>query len=65
MSALRELSQLLTQTKVITNFVVLPIAGSALLITLNHYRRWEMWQLYLVLLIIVWTTVNSIVYLLL
>jgi hypothetical protein len=47
---------------VITNFAVLPIAGSALFLTISHYRSWQMWLLYLVLAIIVWTTLNGIAF---
>lgn len=46
----------------ITNFAVLPIAGSALFLTISHYRSWQMWLLYLVLAIIMWTTLNGIAF---
>jgi hypothetical protein len=40
--------------------MVLPIAGSALLLTIYHYRSWQMWQLYLVLTISALTSLCTI-----
>ena len=51
------------ETELITGLVALPIALSTLILTINHYRSWKMWQLYLVLAINVWTNFNTLLYL--
>ena len=58
-----ELKTDLNEAWLITGFVSLPIAISTLILTINHYRSWKMWQLYLVLAIIVWTNLNTLFWL--
>ena len=58
-----ELKTDLNEAWLITGFVALPIAISTLILTINHYRSWKMWQLYLVLAIIVWTNLNTLLWL--
>ena len=50
------------ETYLITCLVALPVAISTLILTINHYRSWKMWQLYLVLAIIVWTNFNTLLW---
>ncbi len=59
MSSIRELDNF-ERLALITSLVVLPIAGSALLLTIYHYRSQQMWQLYLVLTISVLTSLCTI-----
>jgi hypothetical protein len=62
MSSKKEILTILEETGVLKSLVVLPIASSALILTVYQYRSWKMWQLYLGLAISILTSLSNIAY---
>jgi hypothetical protein len=62
MSSKKEILTISEETAVLASLVVIPIASSALILTVYQYRSWKMWQLYLVLAISILTSLSSIAY---